>query len=221
MQASHPSSSDLSRSDSTLKIARIFDVASQYAIWTFFLRVQRLHNQVVDVKIIRQRPSGQHAGYGFVEFANQYEAQHVLNSVNGMPIPNSPQGNVLRNIPPQIQEKCSCVRSSVLLAGTGRSGFIQSRKWLLAQPHAASCVAFNQSKLCPVDLCLLHDFVLDVRPCIHVQHALLLKFSHVVPVPLYVLYGSYHDLEWFLRGHDVNACLLYYLITHCEAFRHG
>jgi hypothetical protein len=53
-----------------------------------------LHNQVVDVKVIRQRPSGQHAGYGFVEFGNQYEAQHVLNSVNGMPIPNHPQGNV-------------------------------------------------------------------------------------------------------------------------------
>lgn len=51
---------------------------------------------VVDVKVIRQRPSGQHAGYGFVEFANQYEAQHVLTTLNGLPIPNHPQGKAYR-----------------------------------------------------------------------------------------------------------------------------
>lgn len=49
-------------------------------------------SQVIDVKIIRQRPSGQHAGYGFVEFGNQFEAQHMLNACNGMPIPQHPQG---------------------------------------------------------------------------------------------------------------------------------
>jgi len=51
---------------------------------------------VTDVKVIRQRPSGQHAGYGFVEFSNQFEAQHVLNTCNGMPIPQHPQGKLFR-----------------------------------------------------------------------------------------------------------------------------
>jgi RNA recognition motif-containing protein len=46
--------------------------------------------QVTDVKVIRQRPSGQHAGYGFVEFASQFEAQNVLNNFNGRPITQHP-----------------------------------------------------------------------------------------------------------------------------------
>jgi len=51
---------------------------------------------VTDVKVIRQRPSGQHAGYGFVEFASQYEAQNVLNNFNGRPITQHPSGKVFR-----------------------------------------------------------------------------------------------------------------------------
>lgn len=47
-------------------------------------------SQVTDVKVIRQRPSGQHAGYGFVEFATQYEAQNILNHLNGRPITQHP-----------------------------------------------------------------------------------------------------------------------------------
>lgn len=51
---------------------------------------------VTDVKVIRQRPSGQHAGYGFVEFSNQFEAQHILNTFNNMPISQHPQGKCFR-----------------------------------------------------------------------------------------------------------------------------
>mmetsp|Transcript_28513 Transcript_28513/g.72163 ORF Transcript_28513/g.72163 Transcript_28513/m.72163 type:complete len:424 (-) Transcript_28513:374-1645(-) len=51
---------------------------------------------VTEVKVIRQRPSGQHAGYGFVEFGSQFEAQHVLNTFNGMHIPQHPTGKVFR-----------------------------------------------------------------------------------------------------------------------------
>mmetsp|Transcript_20773 Transcript_20773/g.40365 ORF Transcript_20773/g.40365 Transcript_20773/m.40365 type:complete len:355 (+) Transcript_20773:333-1397(+) len=52
--------------------------------------------QVTEVKVIRQRPSGQHAGYGFVEFGSQYEAQHVLNTFNNMHIPQHPSGKTFR-----------------------------------------------------------------------------------------------------------------------------
>lgn len=45
--------------------------------------------EVVNVKIIRDRQSGQSHGYGFVYFTSPQSAQYVLDSFNGQPIPGT------------------------------------------------------------------------------------------------------------------------------------
>lgn len=47
--------------------------------------------QVVAVKVIRNKQSGQSEGYGFIEFVNRTAADHVLQTYNGQMMPNSEQ----------------------------------------------------------------------------------------------------------------------------------
>lgn len=46
-------------------------------------------DQLVNIKIIKDKNTGQPLSYGFLEFSNHDIAQQVLQSCNGKPIPNS------------------------------------------------------------------------------------------------------------------------------------
>ncbi|KAK9089685.1 hypothetical protein Scep_028767 [Stephania cephalantha] len=45
-------------------------------------------NEVVSVKVIRNKQSGQSEGYGFIEFVNRAAAERNLQAYNGTPMPN-------------------------------------------------------------------------------------------------------------------------------------
>ncbi|KAG9454061.1 hypothetical protein H6P81_006965 [Aristolochia fimbriata] len=47
--------------------------------------------EVVSVKVIRNKQSGQSEGYGFIEFVNRPAAERVLQTYNGTPMPNIEQ----------------------------------------------------------------------------------------------------------------------------------
>ncbi|XP_068638750.1 polyadenylate-binding protein RBP45-like [Aristolochia californica] len=47
--------------------------------------------EVVSVKVIRNKQTGQSEGYGFVEFVNRAAAERILQSYNGTPMPNVEQ----------------------------------------------------------------------------------------------------------------------------------
>lgn len=47
--------------------------------------------QVVNIKVIRNKQTGQSDGYGFIEFANRSSAEKILQTYNGTPMPNGAQ----------------------------------------------------------------------------------------------------------------------------------
>eukprot|EP01018_Ginkgo_biloba_P024658 Gb_07135 [translate_table: standard] len=49
------------------------------------------NGEVVSAKIIRNRQTGQPDGYGFVEFGSHASAERILQSYNGIPMPNTEQ----------------------------------------------------------------------------------------------------------------------------------
>jgi RNA recognition motif-containing protein len=47
--------------------------------------------EVINVKVIRNKQTGQSDGYGFIEFANRSAAEKILQTFNGTPMPNGAQ----------------------------------------------------------------------------------------------------------------------------------
>lgn len=81
-----PTPQNVQQGQRTLWVGDLEEWMNEQWMWSVFSYGQT----VTECKVIRNRTTGQCAGYGFVEFANYYEAEQVINNWNGKPIPNHP-----------------------------------------------------------------------------------------------------------------------------------
>jgi len=79
-------------SASTLWVGDLDDWMNEQWMWHTF----SYGMTVLDAKVIRNKQTGQSSGYGFVTFATSQEAETVVSTWSGHPIPNHPQGRTFK-----------------------------------------------------------------------------------------------------------------------------